>query len=88
MILHIYTIIHTLISLIAIFTGFVALFGLLAASVSSPITLELPGQSPREGEGTLEYFELNRAVTDLMDGRIMQNAPYAAAIDGFKGHAC
>jgi hypothetical protein len=24
----------------------------------SPITLELPGQSPREGEGTLEYFEL------------------------------
>jgi hypothetical protein len=25
----------------------------------SPITLELPGQSPREGEGTLEYFELN-----------------------------
>jgi hypothetical protein len=25
----------------------------------SPITLELPAQSPREGEGTLEYFELN-----------------------------
>jgi len=25
----------------------------------SPITLELPGQSPREGEGTLEHFELN-----------------------------
>jgi len=25
----------------------------------SPITLELPGQSPREGEGTLERFELN-----------------------------
>jgi hypothetical protein len=24
----------------------------------SPITLELPGQSPQEGEGTLEYFEL------------------------------
>jgi hypothetical protein len=24
----------------------------------SPITLELSGQSPREGEGTLEYFEL------------------------------
>jgi hypothetical protein len=24
----------------------------------SPITLEVPGQSPREGEGTLEYFEL------------------------------
>jgi hypothetical protein len=24
----------------------------------SPITLELPGQSPREGEGTLERFEL------------------------------
>jgi hypothetical protein len=24
----------------------------------SPITLELPGQSPREGEGTLEHFEL------------------------------
>jgi hypothetical protein len=24
----------------------------------SPVTLELPGQSPREGEGTLEYFEL------------------------------
>ena len=24
----------------------------------SPITLELPGQSPHEGEGTLEYFEL------------------------------
>lgn len=30
MILHIYTIIHTLISLIAIFTGFVVLFGLFA----------------------------------------------------------
>src|SRR5437773_10372004 len=30
MILHIYTIIHTLISLVAIFTGFVVLFGLLA----------------------------------------------------------
>jgi len=26
---------------------------------ASPITLALPGQSPREGEGTLEYFELN-----------------------------
>src|SRR6266851_10094806 len=25
----------------------------------SLMTLELPGQSPREGEGTLEYFELN-----------------------------
>jgi len=25
----------------------------------SPITLELPGQSPREGEGRLERFELN-----------------------------
>ena len=24
----------------------------------SPITLELPGQSPNEGEGTLEFFEL------------------------------
>lgn len=24
----------------------------------SPMTLRLPGQSPREGEGTLEYFEL------------------------------
>ena len=24
----------------------------------SPITLKLPGQSPQEGEGTLEYFEL------------------------------
>jgi hypothetical protein len=24
----------------------------------SPITLELSGQSPREGEGTLEYLEL------------------------------
>src|SRR5437667_10100976 len=32
MILHIYTIIHTLISLVAIFTGFVVLFGLLAGS--------------------------------------------------------
>jgi hypothetical protein len=32
MILHIYTIIHTLISLIAIFTGFVVLFGLLAGN--------------------------------------------------------
>jgi hypothetical protein len=31
MILHIYTIIHTLISLVAIVTGFVVLFGLLAA---------------------------------------------------------
>ena len=31
MILHIYTIIHTLISLVAIFTGFVVLFGLLAS---------------------------------------------------------
>jgi hypothetical protein len=30
MILHIYTIIHTLISLVAIFTGFIVLFGLLA----------------------------------------------------------
>jgi len=30
MILHIYTIIHTLISLVGIFTGFVVLFGLLA----------------------------------------------------------
>lgn len=30
MILHIYTIIHTLVSLVAIFTGFVVLFGLLA----------------------------------------------------------
>ena len=30
MILHIYTIIHTLISLLAIFTGFVVLFGLLS----------------------------------------------------------
>ena len=30
MILHIYTIIHTLISLVAIFTGFVVLFGLLS----------------------------------------------------------
>ncbi len=30
MILHIYTIIHTLISLVAIFTGFVVMFGLLA----------------------------------------------------------
>ncbi len=25
---------------------------------ASPITLQLPGQSPRDGEGTLEYFEL------------------------------
>src|SRR5438045_4231335 len=32
MILHIYTIIHTLISLIAIFTGFVVLFGLFAGN--------------------------------------------------------
>ena len=32
MILHIYTIIHTLISLVAIFTGFVVLFGLLAGN--------------------------------------------------------
>jgi hypothetical protein len=32
MILHIYTIIHTVISLIAIFTGFVVLFGLLAGN--------------------------------------------------------
>jgi hypothetical protein len=31
MILHIYTIIHTLISFVAIFTGFVVLFGLLAS---------------------------------------------------------
>src|SRR5438045_9536200 len=30
MILHIYTIIHTLLSLVAIFTGFVVLFGLFA----------------------------------------------------------
>ncbi len=30
MILHIYTIIHTLMSFVAIFTGFVVLFGLLA----------------------------------------------------------
>jgi hypothetical protein len=30
MILHIYTIVHTLVSLVAIFTGFVVLFGLLA----------------------------------------------------------
>jgi hypothetical protein len=30
MILQIYTIIHTLISLVAIFTGFVVVFGLLA----------------------------------------------------------
>jgi len=30
MILHIYTIIHTLISLVAIFSGFAVLFGLLA----------------------------------------------------------
>lgn len=32
MILHIYTIIHTLISLVTIFTGFVVLFGLLAGN--------------------------------------------------------
>jgi hypothetical protein len=32
MILHIYTIIHTLISLVAIFTGFVVVFGLLAGN--------------------------------------------------------
>jgi len=32
MILHIYTIIHTLISLVGIFTGFVVLFGLLAGN--------------------------------------------------------
>jgi len=32
MILHIYTIIHTLISLVAIFTGFVVLFGLLVGN--------------------------------------------------------
>src|SRR5437870_10696740 len=32
MILHIYTIIHTLLSLVAIFTGFVVLFGLLAGA--------------------------------------------------------
>jgi hypothetical protein len=32
MILHIYTIIHTLISLVAIFTGFVVLFGLFAGN--------------------------------------------------------
>jgi len=32
MILHIYTIVHTLISLVAIFTGFVVLFGLLAGN--------------------------------------------------------
>jgi len=32
MILHIYTIIHTLISLIAIFTGFAVLFGMLAGN--------------------------------------------------------
>src|SRR5256712_9331881 len=32
MILHIYTIIHTLISLVAIFTGIVVLFGLLAGN--------------------------------------------------------
>ncbi len=32
MILHIYTIIHTLLSLVAIFTGFVVLFGLLAGN--------------------------------------------------------
>jgi hypothetical protein len=32
MILHIYTVIHTLISLVAIFTGFIVLFGLLAGN--------------------------------------------------------
>jgi hypothetical protein len=32
MILHIYTIIHTLISLVAIFTGFIVLFGLLTGN--------------------------------------------------------
>lgn len=32
MILHIYTIIHTLVSLVAIFTGFIVLFGLLAGN--------------------------------------------------------
>src|SRR5438093_1652819 len=32
MILHIYTIIHTLISLVAIFTGFVVVFGMLAGN--------------------------------------------------------
>jgi hypothetical protein len=32
MILQIYTIIHTLISLVAIFTGFVVVFGLLAGN--------------------------------------------------------
>ncbi len=32
MILHIYTIIHTLISLVAIFTGIVVLFGMLAGN--------------------------------------------------------
>jgi len=35
MILHIYTIIHTLISLIAIFTGFVVLFAMLSGNRAS-----------------------------------------------------
>jgi hypothetical protein len=36
MILHIYTIIHVLISLVGIFTGLIVLFGMLAGKRSTP----------------------------------------------------
>ncbi len=69
MILHIYTIIHTLLSLVAIFTGFVVLFGLFAGkrldgwtkwflitAVATTVTgLFFPfhGISPERGAGSM-----------------------------------
>jgi len=47
MILHIYTIIHTLMSFVAIFTGFVVLFGLFAGQRldGSPVNASTVGRS-------------------------------------------
>ena len=78
MILHVYTIVHTLISLVGIFTGFVVLFGLLAAkrldgwtkwflitTVATSVTgffFPFHGFTPAHGVGTISLLVLAVAI--------------------------
>ena len=78
MILHVYTIVHTLISLVGIFTGFVVLFGLLAGkrldgwtkwflitTVATSVTgffFPFHGFTPAHGVGTISLLVLAVAI--------------------------
>ncbi len=69
MILQIYTIIQTLISLVAIFTSFVILFGMLAtvhvvASQRAPFSL-----------GGITLFTVSKQTTKQRQGNIMNGKP-------------